>query len=64
MGAVPTDSVSDSRPAPAGTSTRSLPETPIPAPAAVAPAASDRSGGARILIVEDDEPSRSALARS
>lgn len=64
MGAVPTDSVSDSRPAPAGISIRSLPETPIPAPAAVAPAASDRSGGARILIVEDDEPSRSALARS
>ena len=64
MGAVPTDSVSDSRPAPAGTSIRSLPETPIPAPAAVAPAASDRSGGARILIVEDEEALRKVARRS
>jgi DNA-binding response OmpR family regulator len=64
MGVVPADNFSDSRPAPAGTSVRALAEPAIPAPAAPATPAADRTGGARILIVEDDEPSRSALARS
>ncbi|MGZ4619967.1 MAG: response regulator transcription factor [Frankiaceae bacterium] len=64
MGADPADNLSDSRPAPANASVHALADPPIPAPAAPAASASDRAGGARILIVEDDEPSRSALARS
>ncbi len=64
MGADPADNLSDSRPASANASVRALANPPIPAPSGPATAASDRAGGARILIVEDDEPSRSALARS